>query len=245
MQQNPKCFLLPNELNRYELPVTTLYGTLTVHIVLPDKFPENAPTVVVMNPVTHPWLDELGVVIRNTDLQSWTQQTSLGRVVAEITQEFVSNPPLPRPRPGQPQPGARPASPGLRPQSALLHATNLDIGHQPTASQSQPGASSQPLPQLKPAEFPVLDSLTIGELQTLLVDSDALDEFVDSKLTSAEVAEEQRVLEELSATVSALAEANLSQRPAIEAAQASNLALRQAFEQQKALHESLLARQVT
>ncbi|KAI8905068.1 hypothetical protein EDD86DRAFT_249285 [Gorgonomyces haynaldii] len=75
--------------NAYEIPCNVGQAQLVLKMVFPPGFPQEAPQISVQN-CQHPWIVNDRIVF---PFQSWTVNTSLGRIVKEILAEFALHPP--------------------------------------------------------------------------------------------------------------------------------------------------------
>ncbi|TPX30198.1 hypothetical protein SeMB42_g07957 [Synchytrium endobioticum] len=214
--------------------------TLCLVVTLPPQFPDNQqpPTIQVRPPpvVAHAWIDaRTGLIVGHDKLSNWNQHVSLGKLVKEIIQEFQIRHPAIVSSPADPTrmgPFAAPLSSSSNNASTASHAQN------PTYHSPPP-----PHPHQQPVQtthYATLDTMTAAELEVLVSDEAALQQFVDGLPHMREA----RALERnLRAENESLAKKNLSRQ--IELQEKRNALLEKYQELQKRRQEfdDLMAKQ--
>jgi len=158
----------------YDMVVKTKFGPLKMNVVLPAKFPEEKPQLVILTRVQHRWVDQNMHVTSSPRMNSWNTHSNLGLAVQEAYTEFAANPPspiaTPPPQPHQPhqphqQAQSQPPQPG------------------PPAVQEEPEESHIPLPEI-PSHFPELDKLSLEELEALNTSEEGLQDIIDRQTST-------------------------------------------------------------
>lgn len=135
----------------YAIPVFTNTGQqFQLKVNLPEHFPNVPPTVHVDRPLHHAWVDQRTLQVtgaRDLYPPRWNQHLSLGRIIVDIRNSLFM---------AQVSTGTHPT-----PSLAPTPATNYGYAN-PTSS--HPHRTTMPA---LPSEFPVLQSMSIKELQEL------------------------------------------------------------------------------
>lgn len=129
---------------------------------LPDSFPIQPPLVQTTSQVQHQWLDGQMRVVGHADLNSWSAHSDLGRIVTDISREFMRNPPNMGPAPAT---MTRPA------------VSEPPAASPPAVVKSQERRQSTQTPAI-PAVFPELEDLSLTELEDLVANKSALKAYV-------------------------------------------------------------------
>eukprot|EP00736_Rhodelphis_marinus_P005397 Rmarinus@m.10733 len=93
------------ERTQYDIHIYLTDRTVTLRVFLPPEFPVMRPSIILMEPATHPLLDERGNVCNYSKLQNWNCHTDLGKLVQEIQDILLRSPPTFRQPPGQARSG--------------------------------------------------------------------------------------------------------------------------------------------
>lgn len=222
----------------YQMSVFTKFGPLKMHIIMPAKFPTEAPQLKVLTQVQHAWVNP-DMTVNSAKLREWGPHSNLGKTVQEVFHEFSRNPPGP---------------------IAVAQATPIVAQATPLVAQAQP-AQPPPLPQeppppplpeeeemqafpepAVPTSFPELDSLTLAELQKLVNDSDALNEIVEKQCSSTSM---QTIRKDLCDSIENQAKKNLSKQGMLEEYEAKTQVLLAEIRETKMVVDGLVARKKT
>ena len=95
VKANPTARPINPECTAYEVPISTIYGRLSLLVQFPPSFPSTPPLVQVTSLVQHPWVDKEMYIAHHPKLLHWTAASSAGTVVSEIAHEWTRNPPSP------------------------------------------------------------------------------------------------------------------------------------------------------
>ena len=169
VKANPTARPINSECTVYEVPISTIYGRLSLLVQFPPSFPSTAPLVQVTSLVQHPWVDKEMYITHHPKLQHWTPNTSAGQVINDIVQEWTKAPPSPAVlgggqggeakgkerkneeddhwvvvgrQPGHSPMGAAAPSPALTSQSSLPPSFASSASPPQSASASKPSAAS-------------------------------------------------------------------------------------------------------
>jgi len=219
---NPTAHSRNPEKSDWELQITTQYGRLSFLVIMGPLFPEQPPEVKVLARVTHRWVDKEMNVFGHPKLQSWNANPlncHLGKIVREIYAEFARNPPMPQqavqshdPRvvsqspvtPNNAQP-SQPAQPGPSP----LH--KMDENKSVGMVLDHPVHT--PLPEI-PSKFPLLEHLSIKQLEELRDDSTTLNDMIENMNSTISMIS---VRDDLYDGIEDLARKNLARKPELDA----------------------------
>ena len=95
MKLNPTARPINAECTVYEVPISTIYGRLSLYVQFPATFPSTAPLIQVTSLVQHPWVDAEMYVVHHPKIHSWSSASSAGQLVADIVAEWTRTPPTP------------------------------------------------------------------------------------------------------------------------------------------------------
>ena len=86
-----------SEASAYEVPISTIYGRLSLYVHFPPSFPSTPPVVQVTQLVQHPWVDDKMYVVHHPRVVQWKdgQQGNAGELVRDIVNEWTRVPPVP------------------------------------------------------------------------------------------------------------------------------------------------------
>lgn len=143
------------ELHLYS--IHPLFALLNISELGPG-FPERPPLVRLGNILGHRWVDPQSLHITGHEgLRRWSPHSSLSRIVREIAEEFVANPPYPlnQPPPG-PQQQPQPFFPPQAVQPSQPAANLLPVIQAP--GRGGPVPAPQPAPDRMVDDFVMLPS---------------------------------------------------------------------------------------
>eukprot|EP01114_Cavostelium_apophysatum_P017015 TRINITY_DN4960_c0_g1_i1.p1 TRINITY_DN4960_c0_g1~~TRINITY_DN4960_c0_g1_i1.p1 ORF type:complete len:320 (-),score=109.69 TRINITY_DN4960_c0_g1_i1:32-991(-) len=152
----------------YEVPVSLpSRKVINLRINLPPDFPRAPPSIQVFPPVQHRFIDHQMFITpqAHENLMRWNVQVNLGKVVFEIVQRFMQEPPN-----------------VLAPPSNPVIASTPPYQTNPNNNQPPPpyGQSQTHTPQpVVPSSFPQLESKTPSELTQLLNDETEFNRFFE------------------------------------------------------------------
>ncbi|XP_046398698.1 vacuolar protein sorting-associated protein 37A [Ischnura elegans] len=212
---------------------------MAIIATLPPDFPHENPILKVFPPVTHPWVNDQGLITGAPGLLNFTVHSDLGRVVQAIIREFEKKPPplvmlgshqegynlsqqpTSTPPHSTSSPPPPPAPPSPTPPMGMLSRNNEGI----------PGSSRR-----INSIFPDLVSVPTSELQRLWENEDRLEEAV---LGLPEILQLQATVDELMARNEEIARETLSKQPLLESLKQSVIEKLETVATLKETYESL------
>jgi len=78
------------------LQLTAGKDALHIHLTLHQEFPYRVPIVKMIPDVVHPMVDAQTRVYQGPAIKTWTAQSNIINLLAQITDEFNKQPPIPR-----------------------------------------------------------------------------------------------------------------------------------------------------
>lgn len=78
------------------LKITAGKDALLIRLTMHQEFPYRVPIVKMIPDVVHPMVDAQTRVYQGPAIKTWTAQSSIINLLAQITNEFNKQPPIPR-----------------------------------------------------------------------------------------------------------------------------------------------------
>jgi len=248
----------------WELQITTQYGRLIFLVIMGPQFPEHPPEIKILARVTHRWVDKDMNVVGHPKLQAWNPNPAichLGKIVREIYAEFARNPPMPQQAattpvhdPGnvsnkpvnnanslQPSPlGGPQHSPMGGPQHSPMGAVpNIPKSDEKVPRPADPVHT--PLPEI-PSKFPLLEHLSITQLEELKDDGIMLNDMIENMNSTISMIS---VRDDLYDGIEDLARKNLSRKPELDSLWDDTRLAKEHLAAKQSEYQSLAARQKT
>lgn len=165
-------------------------------VYLGSSYPVERPTVMLIPPSSHPWVNESGYVVGAPGLLKYTRHSTLGQLILAIKREFTAHPPTPKQindgggymqngHPPDPRLGTIPSS----------SSSAMSMFQSPYPAQQGAKSNSTTMYQMQPqavggqmwekvrsykSEFTGLEKLAENELKELLNNETALKAFLRS-----------------------------------------------------------------
>lgn len=196
-EETPGCYRLKEILSNGK--------TLTLSIVLPETFPNVAPSIFVEEDITHSYVEmSTRKVIGHPKLNGWGIHNDVGKIVNDILSEFSSTLPV-----------FNSSSQNKASVSNTVNNTNSGSSAPVPPPRNKHNNQSISQPKATHVGFDeesrrILESLVVPELSGLVKDPSACDAFVSSLPKIQQLTKEEQ---DLSVEVEQLARQNISQEP--------------------------------